>query len=293
VSESDHANLPLDVASTGRPALRVEAAGRSLLVVRQGDEPVILARVDDDRYGVTYRRTCRYRPAVPPVRADHAEAVAAAGDGWRSRWAHHFRSELLDSGYGPLHTGRWLLTSSVPRQRFGQWRSDAGVLAEVEGYIEWDGDVDWPILPLRAMSDRDSGRVKAYRKQSRDGILPPVLLWWVSGLDCYLVIDGHDRLAAARAEDRAPELLALTLLVDRASTAEAGNRIARRYLEDDALMRERSVSGAVLAIRGELFGQDLWNAEREEARTRAWPLRGGTGAWRRLVAQYAPDVAAF
>ncbi|MGB8939405.1 MAG: hypothetical protein WCD21_04060 [Streptomyces sp.] len=41
------------------------------------------------------------------------------------------------------------------------------------------------------MPRADDPRVKAYRKQARDGTLPPVLLWWVSGLDCHLVLDGH------------------------------------------------------------------------------------------------------
>ncbi|WP_262413930.1 hypothetical protein [Actinacidiphila acidipaludis] len=39
--------------------------------------------------------------------------------------------------------------------------------------------------------------------------LAPVLLWWVSGLDCHLILDGHARLAAAIAECVEPPLLQL------------------------------------------------------------------------------------
>jgi len=36
------------------------------------------------------------------------------------------------------------------------------------------------------------------------------LLWWISGLDCYVLMDGHDRLVAAVAEQVEPPMLALT-----------------------------------------------------------------------------------
>ncbi|MYX98297.1 hypothetical protein GT045_26700 [Streptomyces sp. SID486] len=45
--------------------------------------------------------------------------------------------------------------------------------------------------------------------------LPPVLLWWASGLDCHLVLDGHARLAAAIAESLEPPLLQLHRTVPR------------------------------------------------------------------------------
>ena len=63
------------------------------------------------------------------------------------------------------------------------------------GWIDWFADNGaWQILPLRPLDSSDAGRVKSYRKQVDEGILAPVLLWWISGLDCYVVLDGHDRL---------------------------------------------------------------------------------------------------
>ncbi|MFD1372563.1 hypothetical protein [Actinoplanes sichuanensis] len=278
------ADLLVDITAAGRPALRVEAAGRSLLLIRQGDEPVVIARVEDDHYGVEYVRTDRYRSPVPPLRADHAARVAAGGEAdWWTRWAHHFRSELRD---GPLHAGRWLISSRIPRLQSGLWRWE--VLGADRGYLEWVGD--WPVLPLRALSGVDHGRVKAYRRQARDGILPPVLLWWVSGLVGYVVVDGHDRLAAALAEDRKPPLLALTL-VDRAETAASERALVDRYLANEARMRRHPGTAAALTVLGQCFGKDLWAAARREGRTRAWPLPGGTPAWTRLAARHAPDLA--
>src|SRR5439155_23920610 len=68
-----------------------------------------------------------------------------------------------------------------------------------QGHITWIGygapDEDIrDVLPLRRLSPVDADRVKAYRRHLHEGILPPALLWWVSGLNTLLVIDGHDRI---------------------------------------------------------------------------------------------------
>jgi hypothetical protein len=35
-----------------------------------------------------------------------------------------------------------------------------------------------------------AARVRSYRRQVREGIMAPALLWWVSGLNTLLVLDG-------------------------------------------------------------------------------------------------------
>jgi hypothetical protein len=284
-------DLLFDVAPqprTGRPPLRIEVAGGRFLLIRQGDEPVLLGRVDDGTYGVDYVRTGRYRSPVPPIRAAHAAGAAVyRGEAWWARWAHHFRSELSASKYGPLHAGRWLLSSRVPRLRT-LWRWE--LYAADADYFYYEGD--WPVLPLRTPAAPGDGRVKAYRKQARDGSLAPVLLWWISGLCGYVVLDGHDRLAAALAEEREPPWLELT----RVDTDEAAGRtreLVDRYLEQEAVIRRHPGTGRALTVLGQQFGADLHKAEHAEARTRAWFLPGGTDAWTRLASRHAPDLAAL
>lgn len=246
-------------------------------MIRQGDEPVLLGRVDDGHYGVDYVRTGRYRSPIPPMRAAHAAGLAAD---W-ARWAHHFRSELSDSAYGPLHAGRWLLSARVPRLRGFRWE----LYAADEGYADYEGD--WPVLPLRTPAGPGDGRVKAYRKQARDGSLPPVLVWWVSCLCGYVVLDGHDRLAAALAEDREPPWLELTR-VDPVNAATVTRMVVDRYLEREAIIRRSPGTAPALTLLGQRFGADLREAEQYEARTRAWPLAGGTAAWTRTAEECAP-----
>uniref|UniRef100_A0A7S3DUN3 Uncharacterized protein n=1 Tax=Entomoneis paludosa TaxID=265537 RepID=A0A7S3DUN3_9STRA len=41
--------------------------------------------------------------------------------------------------------------------------------------------------------------------------LPPLLLYWFSGLDAYLILDGHDRLLAACLEPSVPNIHVICL----------------------------------------------------------------------------------
>lgn len=56
------------------------------------------------------------------------------------------------------------------------------------------------------LSNPDAARVKAWRGLVREGCLPPVLLRWISGLKCCVVLDGHDRIVAVQAERVAPQV---------------------------------------------------------------------------------------
>lgn len=78
----------------------------------------------------------------------------------------------------------------------------------------WGAHAPCRVFPLRAFSEPDGARVKAWRKHARDGTLPPVLLWFVRGLEMMVILDGHDRLRAAIAEGTVPPVLALWQVLD-------------------------------------------------------------------------------
>ncbi|WP_285575955.1 hypothetical protein [Actinoallomurus iriomotensis] len=88
------------------------------------------------------------------------------------------------------------------------------------------------------------GRVKAYRKLARDGALPPLLLWWISGLDGVLLLDG------------------------------------RAQLERDARAGRPAVDNAARAHQWR-FGALYADLPAQREGSRAWPLPGGSDAWDR------------
>ncbi|MEU4172095.1 hypothetical protein AB0F46_35090 [Streptomyces sp. NPDC026665] len=289
--------LSLDVRDRHRPGLCVFTAGARLLV-SQLARPVLLAVVDELLDGVDFWRTDAYRSLVPPLRADTARALAGSPE----RWAHRFARYLADSPAGPLHDGRWLLSYDSPLRR---WRHADTSHAEYwgsmlldghpGGYIDWFiHSGSWEVLPLRPMPDADDSRVKAYRKQAREGTLPPVLLWWVSGLDCHVILDGHARYAAAVAESVEPPLLHLHRTVPRDDLVTRTEEAVGFYEAELARFAGlRAVHGPTVpdgaAITGPQLAHRLHDLNTAAQPTWAWPLPGGEERWRDIAREATAD----
>ncbi|MEV5799865.1 hypothetical protein [Streptomyces collinus] len=273
--------LSLDVRDRRRPGLCVFSAGRRLLL-SQGERPVLLADVDVRHEGVDFWRTDEYRSFVPPLRAETGRVLAGSAE----RWAHRFAGYLADSPDSPLHDGRWLLSHESPFRRWrhagtshAEYWSSMLVEGHPDGYIDWFlHSGSWEVLPLRPMPGTDDSRVKAYRKQAREGTLPPVLLWWVSGLDCHLVLDGHARLAAAIAESVEPPLLHMHRTVSRDDLAAGVDDAVGAY--EDELARFaglRAVHGPAVPDGAATAGPRLARRLRDLDAARAVPRPGKPG----------------
>ncbi|MEU9859620.1 hypothetical protein AB0D99_02020 [Streptomyces sp. NPDC047971] len=281
--------LIIEVRDRARPGLCLRTAG-DRLVLTQGDDPLLLAVVDPHLHGVDFYRTATPRPLLPPLRAADARAYADRPE----RWAHRLARELTADPDGPLHDGRWVLTTETQPQWNRHGAGPAAYWEELvvpghpDGHIDWFvHSGSWEVLPLRPLPDADDGRVHAYRKQARAGILPPVLLWWVSGFDCYLLLDGHARLAAAIAEDVEPPVLVLRRTVPHDERERGEAEAALAYEAELArfhALRARhpavpdgaETAGGVLVRRLEELrtgGRPTW----------AWPLAGGEHEWQRIV----------
>lgn len=294
--------LVLDVEHPDRPALMVEVAGRGALALRQDDTVVLMAQVDDDHCGVEYALTTQFRSPIPPIRAAHAATVEPEGPSGvrQARWAHHFAAALTSSTEGPLHTGRWVISADASHLRPAirvstlAERWEELLLSGGRGYIDWFMDNGaWQVLPLRPLAGPDTGRVKAYRKQARAGALAPVFLWWISGLDCYVVLDGHDRLVAALSENVEPPMLALSSVSTQQAAVDTEAVLSRYARTAEALERQVAarVPGAAnaRAAVNRRLAEDLKTIETAYGVTRAWPLRGGNARWHALAAAHLAD----
>jgi hypothetical protein len=123
---------------------------------------------------------------LPPITAALARTVPS--------WPHRYAS-WLTARPGPLHAGWWSLRPWQPSPAV--WEHELAV--DPAGYLDWCAG--WQgVVPTRPLPAGEHGRVKAYRKLAREGTLPPLLVWWVSGLDGWLLLDGHARLVAAPVE---------------------------------------------------------------------------------------------
>ncbi|MFJ6523459.1 hypothetical protein ACIQJ4_35020 [Streptomyces filamentosus] len=290
------------VDSPVRPGLRMECAdGRRLVLVREtagrGAVPVLFARQRATHRGVHYARTGRYASPLAPLRAERARAYARfaepGGEAWTGRWAAHAEAGLRAADAGPLHEGAWRLGPDVSGwfverhwEHLLPYDADRGHLTWF-GYGDPDGDAR-DLLPLRALSAVEAPRVRAYRRQYREGVLPPVFAWWVSGLNVPVVLDGHDRLAAALAEGGRPRVLVLSRAVDAGWVALCSERPVRAYEERMAALEEGPLRAARAANAARALAGALEAVAASAGPTRAWPHPGGVPAWEAAAAAYVP-----
>jgi hypothetical protein len=151
------------------------------------------------------------------------------------------------------------------------------------------------LLRMRKPSPKDAGRVKAWRKRARDGSLPPALVLFVTGLDMFLLLDGHDRLRAAMLENAPIGFLCLWYVrthprrPDEARQAAILHEIERR--KNRAGGREPLPVAQANELLVNAFDDRPWTWPK----TRAFPLEGGAAAWDEEVLSrgVAPDHRMF
>lgn len=293
-----------------RPSLHVEAAPGYRLRLTSGGEPLLWARIDGwwDLCGVL--RGPASRPwRLPMLSAAEVRKVthAAGSERWWEAWVWRLGRELAHSPQSVLHAGRWCLRPlhSIRAASAGgypistlEWRvsqppqpphSPEGVLRFERFELE-----DWSqhgqpeeervgigaLLPLRAPSSEEDGRVKSWRKVARDGALPPVVLLYVDLLMKWLVLDGHDRLHAALREGVTPHLLGLWPVREEVLPwSPVGQEGVLRSAE--VTLGARATPALVDRVNRML--RVNFAGVRRGTVTRAWPLGGGLEAWRAEV----------
>jgi hypothetical protein len=269
----------LVLAVTGRPGpspLRFETAEGGRRLLRQGERPLALGRLDGEGccHDLALHRFDGYSSPLPPLRAAQQRSGV--------NWTHQYASWLEDAPNGPLYDGRWALTR---RSYFppGIWTTDF-VQDWPNGTLELYCGGGWHgILPLRRLSPPDAPRVKAYRKHARDGTLAPVLLWWVTFLDGWLILDGHDRAVAALAEGAQPVCVELRRVPDDEDWHRTVAELTEAHAQDTRRLADRPARQPAALERG--FADALVSLPYAAAPTPTWPLPGGAPAWDDLAAR--------
>ncbi len=276
--------LQFEHTSLARPGLRMEAATWTRLALRAGTAPILWARVDNywDEWAWLLAETWP-GPLLHPIRAPALRDAPAHGDErWWKYWARHFARALGDAPASPLYRGRWRLERALLRRRQEPWHSPRpppptgwrAVTTELGLHSES------PVPPqglvaLRRPSSPEGDRVKVWRKSAGAGTLPPVLLWWWAGnLNALAVLDGHDRLLAARLEKREPDFLVLwhhevvAMKHDAHSQASLLEGLARSRMPAEPL------NSALI---------EAWRPDFQRAARRGWKYPGDWRTWVRDV----------
>lgn len=121
------------------------------------------------------------------------------------------------------------------------------------------------------------------RKRARDGTLPPALATWISGLDMFLLLDGHDRRKAALLEGKAPPLLVLWHIHACPRAMNTQRQVAVLAEIERQRIRGRGQLGTETENALLLDAFDSRDVLRPT--TRAWPLAGGLAPWEQEVSE--------
>lgn len=278
------------------PYLRLLAAGQGRFALVMDSSVVFFGRIGEEWWGLDLllsRRDQRV-DVVPPIPSSAARALGTDV----ARWSHWFLERLRQSDACPLHAGQWTLyafdwSELVPdvdvvkaNEFLLRWLSSDLMRYDEQGQASFDygshraGATGVPVVPTRTLSRPDTARVKAMRRLAREGALPPLLVWEVSGVQGVLILDGHDRLVAGLAEGVPPEIVVLAR-VDPGSREAWHRAVVNAYQStmdhlDTAEQRGGEVGKARVAAAHVLV-RALGLPDHHP--TRAWPLQGGADTW--------------
>ena len=241
--------LLMSVQTTHKPALILQSGRGCRTKLSVGGQTLFWAEIEDGYSGVNLWRALPRSADVallPHIDSAQVQAQKHLSPLERRQfWAKWFARGLMESPHTPLAQGLWALeysdrdderTYTPHRGLQRHWRNlydDKRQAAEFFGsplfYIDWAMCGNGSFIPLFAapfdlsMDVAESGRVKYWCKVARDmqatdqgGTLPPLLLWFISGLDAFVLLDGHDRLYASLLTGIEPEYLILDSYTERA-----------------------------------------------------------------------------
>ena len=185
--------------------------------------PLFWGIIDEGYYGVSILRNDNEWPLeqmpVKPIQAADIEAsIQYSGFERDSFWARFFAKSLSKSKASPFYKGKWSLTNKNPYIETSEYdlpveeptaENKAGFYNVRPLYLDWGAVGSYAVIALKSMPDKKEGRVKWWRKQVRAGNCPPVLIWFISCLQAYVVLDGHARLRAFTLEKQAPDFMVL------------------------------------------------------------------------------------
>jgi hypothetical protein len=283
------AGLEVSLNRAARPTVHVEFARPDLFRLVIGVRIGLIARVEAGWRGLWWWRPHdATTPRIfPPIRAATARAIGSN----LPAWARHIATQLPTSPIA--YPGSWRLMLPSSREHpFGDRPLSERLEACLEvfgGRTAWSLSGSGAVYALRAV-DSASARCKAWRKVARDGVLPPILLFFVSGIDSWLLIDGHDRLAAGLLEGRPPTVLLLSSVIEKRWPHGARDQTERiRGLEHRA--RHPPANALQLAELNQQAIAVFREPRVVVARTRAWALPGGADAWWEAVRARLADGA--
>jgi hypothetical protein len=274
---SGRQGLLITISQAVHQGIAVTLTKQRCVRVAVNDVPYLWIRIEDDFDGYQILRSNRQQhvSALPPILFSLARQCADD----HLLWAKTYAEMLANSSGSPFVNGKWFLGQEQYWHKLEPSMLEKIVQQKTYGYVEWEfGKHLYPVA-LRVFSAPDYGRVKAWQKFVKTAALPPILLYWVSVLDAYVILDGHDRVLAAHLEGVALPVLVLHEMKFWHKTEVEQNKIMAA-LEKAPFVKGTRFSEVERANR---VLQNAFNPGIEMLKTRARLLEGGIEQWKTEV----------
>lgn len=225
IDEFDQWNgLEVSVPQSYTPIFTLQSGGKLRFRLTDNKESLFWGCIESDYYGVWFLRNSRINTLkdvfIPPITSSDIQKSILDQQNKNSRyWAKYFIEALSKSQRSFLREGKWMISEA------DQKRVDRGTISKelfwsVKGLsqtfkletidvIQWDINSTSVLIPIKDKPQPEEGRLKWWRKQVKEGVCPPIFVWYLNVLDAYVIIDGHCRLQAFLDEDVFPKILVL------------------------------------------------------------------------------------
>lgn len=228
----------LTVKTSQKPRLQLNSAQGRRARLSAGNQTLFWAQIADGYYDVNLYRTLPKSADVNLLTHITSLEIEQRRNLPKEQklksWAKHYIEALQNNPLTCLYDGLWSMHYQTHNKR--------NVLPYFAPSIEQDStfykhhyvSVNWGfngsdrIINLFAVPENleEHGRIKWWRKIWREGQMPPILLWFISYLDAFVILDGHDRLQAALLEGGVPDCFVLSSYTEQAHTCNAERQAA-------------------------------------------------------------------
>ncbi|SMG46865.1 hypothetical protein SAMN05661096_03317 [Marivirga sericea] len=135
-------------------------------------------------------------------------------------WSRFFAKQLSNGSQSILSSLLWTITIGASfENRMDntlEFINDIDNAFDKENprWVEWDIGRCGSIVALKNEPNEENGRVKWFRKLVHQESCPPVLVWYLSCIDGYVILDGHSRLKAFQLESVPAKFLVLNSVIE-------------------------------------------------------------------------------
>lgn len=212
-------HLQIEVKKSPAPSLYFLVGGNRRMILKQNNQSVFWAAIEDRCYGVwvarnfTNTKKSHFFPSIPSHIIQQASSLS--NDEKSQFWSRYFIKNISKAEFSFLYPGTWRISQAKLEWEYQEskvyekWVINETKIAFEQPplvHLDWGISGNGNLVALKPKSPKDSDRVKWWRKCIQAGNCPPVLAWFITSLDAFIIIDGHDRLQAHLLENKLPEI---------------------------------------------------------------------------------------